>query len=267
MCYSKEVQLASAAIIILSALVFYFVYKKRFTGKNKWLTGVLNYILLGFLMIGLHQLFEFLALVSESSIVYKIGLIISIFSTYFALRSLEVMANQKMHSYLVLMVICAIALYIMIIPVKFAAASFYVRHYSVFLWSIVYLFLFLYWNACALYHAKRFCIKKRAVLYYLLSLADLSFILGVIYVLIGFYFLNVQACTDLPSIWCTFFVVQALVLPAFLYYLPTLVKKPSKGVAALKVSLLLFIVALIICGLVMLILPYFDCLAIKFAFP
>ena len=108
MCYSKEIQLITSLIILISALVYYIYYSKKY--KDKWALQFLKSSMLVFLCIGLHQFFEFLSLLTYNQTIYKIGLVISISSAYFLLRSLEVLSNKKLYSHIALIVILLIVL-------------------------------------------------------------------------------------------------------------------------------------------------------------
>jgi len=227
MCYSKEVQLITAGIIIIVSLFYYFVYRKQYS-KKTWLKSFLDYVILGFLAIGVHQLFEFIALVTENQIIYKFGLLISISSIYFFMRSLEVMTNKRFGSKLFLVVITLVGIHMFLIPMKFEAFSFYLRAYSNSVWAKAWLLLFIYWNICGFLSIKSLDKQKRTILFYLLATLDVSFILSLIYVLVGNVYFSVDSCFDSPSIWCTFFVVQTLFLPFFLSTFQKNFKRPGK---------------------------------------
>ena len=86
MCYSKEVSLAVAAAIAGhgSYAWWKFVLLKNYKKiknklKRKKLRAFFFYVIIAYSCIGLHQLFEFLAIYTNSPVVYKIGLLFSIF--------------------------------------------------------------------------------------------------------------------------------------------------------------------------------------------
>ena len=101
----------------------------------------------------------------------------------------------------------------------FSASSFYLKHNSVFFWAAIWLLLFIYWHVCAIkiYFEMKDNKSKRTLVLYLLTIADASFILSAIYVLFGYFFFSVNVCTDSPSIWCTFYVLQSFLVP-FLFF-------------------------------------------------
>ena len=271
MCYSKEVQLITSLIILCSTLFYYFYYSKRYQrSSKKWLLPFLNSLMLVFLSIGLHQFFEFLSLVTNSQIIYKLGLIISVSAVYFMLLSLERLSNRKLYSWIALIPIAFISVHLFFSTLYFAAASFYVRHNSTFLWATTWLFLFIYWHICAIkiYTGLNNRESKRKIIVYLLAVADISFILSVIYVIIGYFFFSVNVCTDSPSIWCTFYVIQTILLPFLLFKLDRWFYRPNKPQ---KTTLRQFVTYLIISFLILvtlaLTLPFFHCLTWKFVFP
>jgi len=266
MCYSKEVQLISALIILVSCLVYYLFYIKKF--KDKWKVCFLRTVLIGFMCIGLHQFFEFLALVTNNQIVYKMGLIISICAVYFLLKSLEVLSNKKIGSWIALIFILFVILQILIVPMDFSASSFYLKHNSVFFWAAIWLLLFIYWHVCAIkiYFEMKDNKSKRTLVLYLLTIADASFILSAIYVLFGYFFFSVNVCTDSPSIWCTFYVLQSFLVPFLFFKLFKFKRQKDTKFMEPKEILIYLIIALFILGVLMLILPLFNCLTWKFVF-
>ncbi|PIT87204.1 MAG: hypothetical protein COU31_04130, partial [Candidatus Magasanikbacteria bacterium CG10_big_fil_rev_8_21_14_0_10_40_10] len=97
---------------------------------------------------------------------------------------------------------------------------------------------------------------------------DISFIISVIYTLWGYSQFSVNVCTDSPSIWCTFYVVQIFALPLFLTAVPRILKIPEKKTfQTVKETLLYFLVSIVIFGLLISIFPFFNCLSLKFVFP
>lgn len=271
MCYSKEVQLITSLIILSSSLFYYFYYSHKFKpSSQKWLLPFLNNVLLVFAAIGLHQFFEFLSLLTNNQIIYKIGLIISLSSMYFMLRSLEILLNKNIYSRLALLLIVGIAIHTFIAPMTFASKLFYLQHNSIFIWASAYILLFMYWHICALKSlpSLKDDSSKRTLLIYLLAVADISFILSTIYVIIGYFYFSVNVCTDSPSIWCTFFVLQVFFIPFFLNRLPHLFKR-NKQLKNLtfKEVLQFLLLSLILLSFFIFLLPFFKCLTWKFVFP
>lgn len=271
MCYSKEVQLLTASIVLLSCLFYYLYFRIQFkTAKQLWLLPFLRYTIIAFVLLGLHQFFEFLSLVTQNQIIYKIGLLFSVSIMYFALRSFEVLVNKKIHSWIALLLIAAMTIHLFLVPVSFGAASFYVQHYSTFFWGVVWLILFGYWHICVWQQRKelRDDSSKQILIIYLLAGTDIAFLLSVIYSVFGSFYFGVNYCYDSPSIWCTFMVVQALFVPLFLSTLPTLFKRPKKATTlSVKKTIFYLVIALAVVVLIALTLPAFGCFTWKFVFP
>lgn len=265
MCYSKEVQLITALTILLFCLFFYLYYSRKL--KIKWQRSFLKYIVLMAICIGGHQFFEFLSLITNNEIIYKIGLIISISSMYFVLRSLEVLINKNIHSKIALYVIGVFTLYIFLTPVTFKGTYFYLSHNSGFLWSCAWMLLFIYWNINALQSIKNENSRKTMILY-LLCAVDISFMLSAIYTILAYLRYSINVCSDAPSIWCTFFVVQVFFIPLFLSSFIFMFKRPRKKTKnTIKKTLVILLISLIILGILVAILPFFKCLTWKFVFP
>lgn len=271
MCYSKEVQLITSVIILSSAFFYYFYYSKKYSNsKKKWLLPFLRSTMLVFLCIGLHQFFEFLTLVTNNLIIYKIGLIISICSVYFLLHSLEVLSNKRIYSWIAIIPISLVSLHIIISPMNFTAASFYLKHNSTFFWAATWLVLFIYWHICAfrIYLKIKDDASKKTILIYLLSIADASFMLSAIYVFAGYFFFSVNVCTDSPSIWCTFYVIQSVLTPLLFFRLGNSFKRADKTQKiTVRQTITYLIISLLILTVLILTLPLFKCLTWKFVFP
>ena len=270
MCYSKEVQLITGGMILAFVLVYLWKYKRLYCKEKKtWLQPFLYTILLTFTAIGLHQIFEFLSLLTGNLIIYKIGLIFSILGMYWILRSFEVLTNKKIYSSIALIAIALLAVYIFIIPVNFEEKSFYLEHNSTFFWAAVWLVLFVYWHLCVLnwYSTIKKEEEKKTTLLYLLGLVDISFILSVIYVIGGHFLFSINVCTDAPSIWCTFFVIQTAFIPIFLNKVLKYARPKQKKTISKKEAILFFIIAGSIVILLSASLLLFKCLTWKFVFP
>ena len=205
MCYSKEVQLTTAILIFLFSLFYYLFYKNKYEKTNsstkKWLIPFLNNVILAFMCIGGHQLFEFLSLITYNQIIYKVGLIISISSMYFFLRSLEILSNKNFYSKCSLVLISLVAIHAFLVPMNFKEISFHLEHNSAFIWAAVWMVLFIYWIVCAVYTITK--IKdnnsKRIIVCYLLSVLGISFIFSLIYTIWGYFNYSVNVCTQSPS--------------------------------------------------------------------
>jgi hypothetical protein len=270
MCYSKEVQLITAVIILTSVLFYYLHYSKIFQkSKKKWLLPFLNTSMIVFLCIGLHQLFEFLSLITNNQWIYKIGLIISVSAVYFVLKTLEILSNKKIYSWIALIPISIVSLQILFSPMIFEEASFYLQHNSAFFWAATWVFLFIYFHVCAFkIHSELNNKSKKTLIIYLLAIGDISFILSTIYVLIGYFFFSVNVCTDAPSIWCTFYVIQSFLIPFLFFKLANSFTRKNKSTKiTVKQTIKYLIISLIILILLILTLPLFNCLTWKLIFP
>lgn len=271
MCYSKEVQLTTGSIILTLSVFYYVHYSMQFHAmQKKWLIPFLKNVILAFVCIGGHQIFEFLSLQTGSEVIYKIGLIISLSSMYFFIRSLEVMLNRDLKSYLSLIIIIAVAIHAFSTEMFFEASSFHLRHNSVFIWAAAWMLLFIYFHICAINGIKYLRSKssRKKIIRYLLFTLDISFILSVLYTLWGYWKHSINVCTDSPSIWCTFYVVQILFLPLFLSSASKTLKSPKKHTSkTTKLLLEHVIISMLILIILISLLPFFDCLSMKFVFP
>lgn len=271
MCYSKEVQLGTGSVIFLLSIYYYILYSYKFQALSKsWLLPFLKNIIFGFALIGAHQIFEFLALLTENQIIYKAGLITSISSMYFFIRSLELVLNRNLRSKLALWIIGAVAVHIFSVNMSFGPYKFYVQHNSAFIWASAWMLLFIYFHICAFVGQKLFKedVPKRAIILYLLATMDISFILSAIYVLWGYAKFSVNVCTDSPSIWCTFYVIQTIALPIFLASVPKILNSPKQKTSqTLRQTLIYLVISMAILLALISTLPFFGCLSQKFVFP
>jgi hypothetical protein len=271
MCYSKEVQLITATIIIISALIYYFYFTNKYkNSKKEWLLPFLNFSTLVFLCIGLHQFFEFLSLVTINQLVYKTGLMISICATYFLLKSLESLSNKKIGSWIAIILIIFIGFQVFTTSMDFTDSSFFLRHNSAFYWATAWFFLYIYLHVCAfkIYSEIKDDKSKKTILLYLLTIGDLSFIISMIYVFVGYIFFSVNVCTDSPSIWCTFFVLQSFLIPILFFRLGKSFHKKSKPTKLTRMQIITYLaISLIILLILGSTMPLFNCLTWKFIFP
>jgi hypothetical protein len=271
MCYSKEVQLTTGATIGIFSVFYYVYYSIKYRAiQKKWLLPFLKYIIITFGLIGGHQIFEYLSLVTNSQIIYKIGLMLSISSMYFLLRSLEVLLNRNLRSKIALFIIGAVAIHAFLVDMTFGPQGFYLRHNSAFIWASAWMLLFIYFHICALKGRKYLQndTSKKAIITYLLATLDISFIISAIYTLIGYSLFSVNVCTDSPSIWCTFYVIQIFALPLFLSAVPKILDAPEQKTAqTLKTTILYFVVSITLLAVLVSTLPFFKCLSLKFVFP
>ncbi|OGY86731.1 MAG: hypothetical protein A2233_05665 [Candidatus Kerfeldbacteria bacterium RIFOXYA2_FULL_38_24] len=271
MCYSKEVQLTTGATILSFSIFYYIWFSIKYQAiQKKWLLPFLKNVIIAFALIGGHQIFEFLSIVTKNQIVYKTGLIFSISSMYFFLRSLEVILNRNLRSKIALWVIGAVAIHAFSVTMSFEQFGFFLNHNSAFIWASAWMLLFIYFHVCAL-KGRRLLkddISKKAIITYILATMDISFILSAAYTLWGYSRFSLNVCTASPSVWCTFYVIQVFALPLFLSAVPKILEAPEeKTDQTLKETLLYFIISITILALLISTLPFFKCLTLKFVFP
>ncbi len=223
MNYVEKVQLITGLIIWAGALIGYLgasIYYKKINIKE--LITFLKYFMIAGFLIGAHQVFEFLSLYTGSEIIYKIGLLISLSGMIFYLVSLEKLYNRNLYVKSLSIFVGIVALYLFLKPVEFSTLNFHLEHHSIFLWSLIWFILFMYWSVCILFEqktVKQYISKSLAWMYMLFSMM-VSFLLSVGYSLWDHYNGATNICVTYPSVWCTFGVSQVLVLPFFLYLLP-----------------------------------------------
>lgn len=271
MCYSKEVQLVTGSTILLFCLYYYIYFSIKYHSiKKDWLLPFLRYFIIAFVFIGSHQVFEFLSLATGNQAIYKVGLLLSMAGMLFYLISLEKLYNRNFYAKYFLIGIALVAVYMFSIDMKFSEKSFHLSHESAFIWAAYWLVMFTYFHICAIKDRAylKQDISKKTVLLFMFAILDFSFLVSAVYAILGYWKFGVNVCTDSPSIWCTFVVLQIFLMPILLFALPKILDKyPVKTSISLKKFLLyLFVSVVIIVGLV-LTLPFFNCLAIKFVFP
>lgn len=250
-------------MIIIPVIFYYFYY----SFKEKWQKQFIKYGLFAFLCIGLHQFFEFLSLLTENIIVYKIGLIISIFAIYFSIKSAEILGNVNFKSKYAFYLIMIVSLHIILTPLKFTEGPFYLRHMNAFFWIASWMFMFIYWHVCIYKIWKKIKSTSRKILLrYAFFTADISFLLSIVYTIFGYIRYSTNVCTDTPSIWCTFFVIQGFFVPLLLIALPKFIR-PKKWKLSNKKFTVMILISLLILALMIFILPFFNCLSWKFMFP
>lgn len=271
MCYSKEVQLITGNAILLFCLYCYIYYSIKYKAlQKKWLLPFLKYLIIAYAFIGGHQFFEFLSLASGNQIVYKIGLMLSIIGMFFYLRSLEALYNRNFYSKYFLIIIIAVTIHMFSVNMEFEATKFHLSHHSVFMWAAAWMVMFIYFHICAFKERKylRDGISQKMIILYVFAILDFSFLLSAIYTIWGYYHYNVNVCTDSPSIWCTFAVLQIFLMPFFLSLLPKILSaEPLETKLSKKKALVYFISSIIILAILVATLPFFNCLIRKFVFP
>src|SRR3990167_7722781 len=149
MCYSKEVQLTTGSIIVISTIFFYLRYSEQYK---------------------------------------KTGLLISISAMLFYLFALEKLYNRNLHAKYFIIGLIGLALHMFSVPMGFQAHSFYLKHFSIALWVAYWLIMFFSFHICAFTHKKALDknVSGTAVLLGLLAFADVSFILSAIYSFLGY---------------------------------------------------------------------------------
>lgn len=233
MCYSKEVQLGTALVIFASSAFYYAFFSKKYSYlKGKWLQTFLNNVMLVFFCIGTHQFFEFLSLVTGNQIIYKTGWIFSVSSMYFGIRALEVLSNKDFRSWTAIPAIFVFSALMFFRYMPFEEFSFYLRHYNVGIITTLWVILFVYAHLCAFITWKSLKDKKskRTLILFMFAIGDISIILALAYYILGSIFFSVSWCYDFPSIWCTFYVIQSLFIPFFLYFLNSIYRRPKKKI-------------------------------------
>jgi hypothetical protein len=194
-------------------------------------------VILGIFCIGLHQFGEFLSIATENEWVYKAGLVASASCMFFLMRSLETLIGRRLGSRAFLALIGALSVQIALKPMTFENMHFWVRGYSHLVWSGVWMAMFLYWNMSVLFVRARMPSEgnRRLLLTYPFWVLNASWVLSVIYAFACTIFQHsfaasasfsvlgpdsamrvFQIVQDMPSIWCSFVVLQSFLLPSFL---------------------------------------------------
>jgi len=248
MSYSMEVSLAVGGVMLAASGVSYRRFVKdtllepppatppqRADGPTPlMLAPAFRSMIAAHICIGLHQLTTFAALWLESTLLYEVGLLLSISCMLFVLRSLEHLTRRSFGTPVVGLVIAAVGLQLFTREITFEGASFWVRGKDHQLWTLSLLLLFLYWNVCLWSARKGACNRRDARLLRLYgwALLNFSFVSSMVYSFLA----GLQAETglatwfgnclgvgqasegfrvlqDAPAIWSVFAGVQALVLP------------------------------------------------------
>jgi len=273
MCYSKEVSLAVSLALFLASALFWYYFISKGKRNEKYLHPFYKNVLFAFLCIGGHQFSEFLSILTGNELIYKIGLIMSISSMYFLMRSLQYLTHYSFNGYLFVPIIFGLSLNILTTPMTFENFNFWVRGHSHLIWVTFWILLFIYWNICILYmiiKSKKLNAKKSLKLFALESI-DISFLLTVIFA----YFLiymdtnSFNSFKDIPSIWCTFFVVQILFIPHLFNNVKTYLrttKTQSLHQISLKTQLLLIVFTAVVFIFFSYFAPFFSDIILKFTF-
>jgi hypothetical protein len=239
MCYSKEVSLATSSLIAAASVATWAGFHMRDLRQrvDAALTPFSRDVILGIFCIGVHQFAEYLSIETGNEWIYKAGLVASASCMFFLMRSLESLIGRRLGSRAFLVILGALAVQIALKPMTFENMHFWVRGYSHVVWSAVWMALFLYWNMCVLFVRARMpsAVNRRLLLSYPFWVLNVSWALSVIYAFActffqhspsGFSSFSVvgpesamrifQIVQDMPSIWCSFVVVQSFLIPVFL---------------------------------------------------
>jgi hypothetical protein len=250
MSYPEKVQLVTGLIIWLVASGGYYLARFYYTQKQRSdLMPFLNiYMSAGFL-IGTHQVFEFLSLYLQNHLIYKFGLLLSMSGMILYGISLEKLYNKDFYFKEIGLISLAISsLYLFTKSVKFTTVDFHLVHHSIFLWTLIWLVLLIYWNICILFGRNKINILLK-LLYPSLTMM-ISFFISILYSLTAYLNYDKNICTTFPSIWCTLAFLQILFMPFFLLILPKIhTQNPSS--AKIKISKLIF------CGLISIFISIF----------
>ena len=267
MCYSKEVSLVVAGILIIAAFFLWYFYVHK--QKKEHLVNFFRYTILAYLCIAGHQLFEFISIATGNDIIYRLGLIISISTMYFLMKSLESLTGYDFKSWILIPVIAVLGVYLFTIPMVWEDVRFWVSGYSHSVWAVAWMGLFMFWNACVFYVVKKTKkgAKKKALEEYALDSLDISFILAFLYFTLFLLGSGYSAYQDSPSIWCVFFVVQVIFAPHLAVVVTrNFSKKPKQKKVSWKVWIILVVLVVLLLTVLTLLMPYYSDLATKFVF-
>jgi hypothetical protein len=239
MCYSKEVSLLTTAVISAgSAVSLIKVSLARTTDivpkVPKAFSAFSRNAILGFFCIGVHQFGEYLSIETGNQWIYKAGLVASASCMYFLMRSLEALIGRRFGSRGFLLLLGALAIQIALKPMSFENMHFWVRGYSHVVWSGVWMAMFLYWNVAVLFVRSKMpsATNRRLLLTYPFWVLNVSWLLCIAYALSAVIvqgspasifpmigpdsaIRSFQVVHDLPSIWCAFVAIHAILIPIF----------------------------------------------------
>lgn len=227
MCYSKEVSFAAGSLMTCGILYAWWVFVRHQLESVR--VGVYRNILIGFSGVAIHQFADALSIATGSEAIYRLGLIASISCMYFYMRSLEKLSHFSFGSRAFAFLIAVCAIQIFATDFLFENQHFWVRgdgKEAYLLWSGMWLALFVYWNVCLFYYRKVNAspINRRLLIDYGLYSINLSYILYSVYAYFSLFmndrtingwnvFSGFDLLKDSPSVWCTFSVIQAFLIP------------------------------------------------------
>jgi len=239
--------------------------------QEKWLMPFLKNSILAVAMLGGHQIFAFLALIMKSQFFIKASMIAPMLSIYFALRSLEIFLNKNLKSKIVLFIIVAFIFHTYFLAgyIPFISRNFYILQDSTkFSW--LFMAIFFYWHICWIFDSRflKDNANKKIIIFYSFAIMDTAFLLSLAYATWGYSKYSNDMCIALPSIWCTFTVIQALFMPFFLAAIPKIANVPNykmkQSITKTIIYIFISLALLYIFGKLMPVL--IGCLSLKFVF-
>ncbi len=264
---AEKTQLLTGLIILFVASGGYIGARTYYIKKNRLdLLPFLKYYMLAGFLIGMHQIFEFLSLFFQNSIIYKIGLLISLSGMIIYGISLEKLYNKNFYlQKLGIIGLMISTIYLFSKQVAFTTLNFHLTHHSIFLWTFIWLFLLIYWNICILFGREKIKLSL-AILYPLLTMM-LSFFISIGYSLFAYFSTSENICTNFPSVWCTFAVLQIFFIPIFLILLPKMYPRiPSKSKFHTKQFLFYLVFSILVTIFILFLLSKTGCFNLQFIF-
>lgn len=214
MCYSKEVSLLAGSTITGFSGYLWWVYIKNGGRKiAKELSLKVPYFkncVLAYLCIAGHQLFEYLAILTGSQLVYKTGLTISMSLNYFALRALEKLTKFYYGSRLAAFIIFLTWVEMLRRHMDFQNQHFWVRGYSHLPWGAAWLFVWFYFISASIFTALKAKSKNnRRVGLWTVLFVNATLILSIIYAYISTLFkFEVISSNCMADIFCSFDMIN-----------------------------------------------------------
>ncbi len=271
MTYTEKIQLFTGLIILFVASAGYYVAKLYYIKKHRInLQSFLKIYMFAGLLIGTHQVFEFLSLHYQSQIIYKVGLLISLSGMIFYGISLETLYNKNFYfKQLGFAGLFISAVYLFNKDTIFDTLNFHLTHYSIFIWTLIWLFLLIYWNICIVFgkqNLKKY-ISKSVMMMYPLFTMMISFFISLSYSVYSYFKQQENICTNFPSIWCTLAFLQIIFIPVFLIQLPKqYAKQPPASFLSIKKFGQYLLATLLLTILILWLLNKNGCFNLQFIF-
>jgi hypothetical protein len=292
MCYSKEASFIAGSVITAHSFVLGWKYfwKEKFFPASKvempeYKRDFIKFTGLSTFFLGLHQWGQVFAIGLESDFIYRIGLICSISSMFFIMRGFESFTRSRIDSWIFLLAITGVSVDLFSRPVVYENILFYVRGHSHFLWGVVWLILFFYWNAQVYYLRRKSKSEsnRRFLFWYPFCVLNLSFLISLVYgysaaayqrgnltdtcTALGLnnMFASFDAINDAPSVWCFIHAIQVTIIPAMIVrFVRNFEDDPNLAIGtSLKERVLLFTLACLFVGAMWLTVPLFPGVAVK----